>query len=457
MIGVILFDAQQRVPIFHNSHMSREFVDGALDVVLADRASQFAYVVGPPSLYRGGSAVTSSASPTGGDGDGLVSAGDVSNSNSQQADQIQNNNNNSNKLSNCLLHASLLSGVVESQHKIEEVRQLQQQQQQQAGNGQPQPFAPSGAGQRPPHWPRLVRAPGVSLGRAAISPSCPVLHRNAAANGHMMLQLTQRQIHCSKALNEGCVSLAAGSSSSSSSFSSSSSSFTSSCAHAWLHPSVAPVTTEYAAEWISSYGGDPHPPHASPTTTTTTTTTTNTRSRSSAPHSAAAASPPPIMVAANPQSHLRPTVATAAVRSEDDNAALLLSLETARASLPTTWNFFWRIFGDSLGVCYVVVSYPPKSLMMGWPASSSSSSSSSVYGTYEENTPGVKQSMANLFVLLCEAFKTVRAVEPPTSKQLVSNLDLVQEVVEIVCPGNGRCMPLMDTPMARKIWRMRNE
>lgn len=490
MLGVIIYDSSQKLPIYWSPRMTREFVDGVLDVVSADRSSQISYAVGPPSMYRGsvqsGTASSSSAAAesTPSDGGFFNSSNNGNQSSDQQQQQQQQN-----KVSNYLLHASLLSGVVESHHKIA------QQHNSSAETGLI----------RPPHWPRLVRTGGTALGRAALAPTCPLVSRAVPAPAPFAL--TKSQVNSSKALNEGCVALSSNS------------------PHSWLHPSVAPCSTEPIADWILSH----EPKHQQNQDELR-------RERVSALLGAGGAKNQV------QQDHVQNRFSDP-LRRVDEVARSEGGVERnpIEKFLPSMFYFPWRVFGDgSIGVVYCIFApspnvvartrrvevVPSTSSSSGSPVKNSffarqgsnndlvgvgyhhnanqltnesfagfvSSSRGNVRNTsscspnkqheqqqqpnattatrtinnvpldsddswfhHEENLPAVKQSMANLFVLLCDAFKTTKSVEAPTSKVLISNLDQVHECVEICVPGNGRCIPLFDTPMARKMWKMRNE
>lgn len=498
--------------------MNREFVDGVLDVVTADRSSQFAFVMGPPSLFRGSVQSSNNNNNNNSQDNSFFGStsniNDNNNNNTNRNDSASNqnsNNNNSTSVSNALLHASLLSGVVESHHKMAQ-----------------QSNAAADTGLiRPPHWPRLIRTGGVPLGRAAIAPTCPPVSRQIAAPAPNAL--TKLQINTSKALNEGCVALSSNSQ------------------HSWLHPSVAPCSTEPVAEWILSH--EPH--HQESQNELLRERMMTTGGKFQLAH---------VGVRDHAQNDNQ--------RSMEDDSSSSSHRHPHEHDIPSMFYFPWRIFGDSLGIVYCIFAagplvatmkmtnsneslqkqtqnidgqnqtekssspngnkntnnnnhtslgrnsggstndllslnqsagaaggnhfanqsfagfFGPSSFVANThnnntvPSASSSSSSPPQRKSqnqnnrtvssdgrqpllesyiHEENMPAVKQSMANLFVLLCDAFKMTKSVEAPGSKMLISNLDQVHECVEICCPGNGRCMPVFDTAMARKLWKMRNE
>lgn len=531
--------------------MTREFVDGVLDVVLADRASQFSYVVGSPGMYRGSvqqqqqqqQPTSSSSSP------------EDSNNNNNNSDQnISNHSDPQNgpnaKISNALLHASLLCGVVESHGKVAFEQHMNNISNNSSGNlnnnirgsSSTQSMADNGSSSsqqqsgfiRPPHYPRLVRNRNVvPLTKTAISPTCPIISRTVQSPAPT--PLTKSQINASKALNEGCVALSSNS------------------PHAWLHPSIAPCSTEPVTDWILSYEPQHHKNQAE-------------------------------LKRERLQSYLNLVQQNEKLRAEflqqQSGSPTISSTQNSNEKLiPSVFYFPWRIFGDSLGAVYCIFSAGPNvpiasnniapaeeklftannnnnskssqsrqndnnnnqqsiinntlspssqlkkknsfslkpsgSSATDLVAAASTSSfavSASQQGNFltndsfagffgggggnnnnnaasfqqqqnfnngipsantallammnlqqpkhfhhEENMPAVKQSMSNLFVLLCDAFKTTKSAEAPTCKNLISNLDQVHECVEIVCPGNGRCLPVFDTAMARKVWKMRNE
>ena len=377
--------------------------------------------------------------------------------------------------SQALLHASLLCGVVESNHKLQHDQQQQQQQSQRAA-------ASTATATRPAHWPRLVRVGGTPLGRAAVAPSCPPPPpRTAQQQATAPAQLTQRQISSSRALNEGCVSLSVAS------------------PHPWLHPQVAPVPTDAIATWILSHE-HAHGEHQSATQQVrvakqirkTMSSNTNLIEMGDDDDGAAVQSVKSPRRANMVGEHVLVAAAAAAAAAGnsgvkahnssagDAAASTRVSPGAERApAAPAMWHFPWRVFGDALGICYVIWSASPVAGTTaaaaaaaagrdgssprggvaggGGPSAAAATAPQHPLPHHEENLPAVRQSMGNLFVLLCDAFKTSRAGEAPPTKALLANLDTVYECVDIVCPGNGRCMPLFDTAMARKIWKLRSD